>query len=135
MQISETSAKRLGDLIRERRTHIGLRQTEIIAAAGVSIATWRLIERGAATSFRGLTLAGVEKALEWPRGTIAEIVSPRGLSVQRTNELIECPDTKPPGSDALEVPLEMAALSGKLERLTAKERAAVETLIDTMLED
>lgn len=188
---------RLGGLIKERRVFLGMKQTEAAERAGVSVATWRLLESGARTAYRPLTLKAVQRALEWsvsiPAGVVeqpnfaVEAPAPRlyeelsarihelqatrerlieaevavegdegAMSVHLPEEIVRrltemdyeisnlfarrsryepADDIDPPAAVALEVPLEMAALSGKLERLTAKERAAVETLIDTMLED
>lgn len=72
---SETSAQRLGRLVRARRKALKLTQADVQKADGPSTATQRLIEGGKHTDFRGGTGSGLESALQWQPGSIDAILA------------------------------------------------------------
>ena len=89
------------------------------ATGGISSATWRMVEtRG--EPVRKSTLA-VDRALGWPFG--------------RANSILDGEDPPPASPAAQKPPLELAALSGKLDQLSDRDRRLIENMIDEMLED
>lgn len=66
------SAKELGAIVRARRLALGLKQREVVDAAGVSEPTYRAIENGR-TEAGDLTLAAVSRGLEWPSEALGRI--------------------------------------------------------------
>jgi len=68
-------AKDTAAAVRRRRIELGLTQVE---AAGrsrgqVSVATWRVLEKGLRSSFRERTVAGVGVALDWPPDALVRV--------------------------------------------------------------
>ena len=72
---SETSAQRLGRLVRERRKSLKMTQADVQEAGGPSTATLRLIEGGKHTEFRDGTGAVLEAALRWDVGSIDRVLA------------------------------------------------------------
>jgi transcriptional regulator with XRE-family HTH domain len=72
---NETSAQRLGRLIRERRKALKMTQAAIQEAGGPSTATLRLIESGKHTEFRPSTSDPLERLLRWQRGSIDAVLA------------------------------------------------------------
>ena len=64
--------QRVADAVRERRLALGLRQSDV---PGVSPASWRKLEGAKQTSYKLFLLRAVERALEWPAGTIEAIAT------------------------------------------------------------
>jgi hypothetical protein len=62
----------VADAVRERRLALGLKQTDV---AGVSPASWRKLEGAKQASYKLFLLRAVERALEWPPGTIDAIAA------------------------------------------------------------
>lgn len=69
------NAKRLGELVRQRRRELRLTQADVQERGGPSTATLRLIEGGRHTDFRQSTAGPLERALEWAPATIATILA------------------------------------------------------------
>jgi len=88
-------------------------------------------------------IAEAESRVRHPAGTPAQqLASQRDALTARERlaravdlEDFRDPDDDPPASDALSPPLELAALSGRLDELSAKQRAALETMIEAMLDE
>jgi hypothetical protein len=62
----------VAEAVRERRHALGLKQTD---ALGVSPASWRKLEGAKQESYKLFLLRAVERALEWPPGTVEAIAS------------------------------------------------------------
>src|SRR4051794_26116983 len=58
--------KRVGDAVRNQRLHLGWTQQDASEHAGVSLATWRLIESAGRDRYQDLTMRGVCRAFGWP---------------------------------------------------------------------
>jgi DNA-binding XRE family transcriptional regulator len=69
---SASPLDRVGQAVVERRLDLGLTQRELADKAGVSLNTAALLERGH-TFPRRANARKLEEALEWPRGTLAEL--------------------------------------------------------------
>jgi transcriptional regulator with XRE-family HTH domain len=64
---------RVGDAVKDRRLALGWTQQEAADRAGVSLATWRLIELAGRERFQELTLRGLVRGLGWPVGSIERL--------------------------------------------------------------
>jgi transcriptional regulator with XRE-family HTH domain len=84
----------LGQLVRERRTELGLTQAEIHSAGGPSAATLYLIETGRRGSYRPQVLRRLERALGWRAGSVRRVLE-GGQPVLEGEEKI----ISPPGED------------------------------------
>ncbi len=114
----DVNYRQLPEVVRLRREELGLTQVEAAVKADVSPSTWRAIEKAGGDGDnrrRGLTMAAVAKALDWSMEELA--ARTRGEDVQP------------------QVPVrpQIAALSGKLDRLTENDRRYVEELVDRFL--
>jgi transcriptional regulator with XRE-family HTH domain len=56
----------LGLAVKDRRLALGWTQQEAADRAGVSLATWRLVELGGRERYQELTLRGLIRGLGWP---------------------------------------------------------------------
>jgi transcriptional regulator with XRE-family HTH domain len=65
----------LAKMTRLRRERIGLGQDELADYGGPAVTTVGKIERGVQSRYAPRTLQQMDKALGWPRGTCAEIIS------------------------------------------------------------
>jgi transcriptional regulator with XRE-family HTH domain len=74
MSRKQTKAQRAGLIARERRELLGMTQADVSAAGGPSPVTLRAIENGTASHFRPYTVAALEQALSWPRGTFKQVL-------------------------------------------------------------
>jgi transcriptional regulator with XRE-family HTH domain len=68
-----TQWKRVGDAVKDRRLALGWTQQEAADRAGVSLATWRLIELAGRERFQELTLRGLVRGLGWPVGSVERL--------------------------------------------------------------
>jgi hypothetical protein len=66
----------VAEAVRERRLALGLKQSDV---PGVSAASWRKLEGAKQTSYKLFLLRAVERALEWPPGTIDAIAAGGGV--------------------------------------------------------
>ncbi len=64
---------RVGNAVKDRRLALGWTQQEAADRAGVSLATWRLIELAGRERFQELTLRGLVRGLGWPVGSIERL--------------------------------------------------------------
>lgn len=102
--------------IRSRRIAEGRTQQEMAERAGVSLATWRLLETAGRTRYQDLTLRGVTRALGWGPDAIERLLDgedpgPQGESLRPER-----------ATDDQEVPVGLARRWGQL---TADEQAKV----------
>lgn len=67
--------QQLGKEVTRRRDKLGMTQREVEAADGPSVATLRLIESAQKKGYRSGVLAALERALQWPEGTIDAILT------------------------------------------------------------
>lgn len=73
-----TEPAELASFVRTRRAELGMTQEEAAQRANIGVSTWRQIEKGEHTSFRGLTLARTAHALDVPTDVL---ISASGQSV------------------------------------------------------
>lgn len=66
-------AHRLAELMEERRLDLGLRWNDVAAESGMSVEGLRAMRRDGAIP-RPLNQRGIEKALQWRRGSIQRIL-------------------------------------------------------------
>lgn len=67
--------RRLADAVIRRRTELGMTQQDVQAAGGPATATVRNIEGAHQTSYRGVILSRLEKALGWRPGSVEAILA------------------------------------------------------------
>ena len=67
--------KRVAEAVRDRRLTLGWTQQDAADRAGVSLATWRLIESAGRDRYQDLTVRGVCRALGWSATTFDDIVA------------------------------------------------------------
>ena len=65
--------KAVGECVADRRTELHLTQQQAADAAGISKATWRLVECGYRSSYSALTLTGIARTLRWPQDAIERL--------------------------------------------------------------
>jgi len=147
----------LGVAIEDRRHALGLSQMDAAVAGGISAGTWRAVEKQNGR-VRKSTLASINRGLHWPSGTAFSALRSGTLPSVEIDEhrrlqthLVEArrfidgerdtspgpypPDDDPPASDALRAPFELAALSGRLDELSDRDRQLIETMINQMLDE
>ena len=84
--------KRLAEEVIRRRTHLGYpTRKEFAEATGFKPKTLGDLETLKRTNFSQVTLAQLEKALDWPEGRVAEILRSRLSPFARTDD--SAPDT------------------------------------------
>lgn len=71
--MTDDPLQRLGALVRRRRIVLNLSQRDAAARARISDQTWLNIENGRGATER--KLAQVERALDWPSGTIDSVMA------------------------------------------------------------
>jgi hypothetical protein len=67
--------ERVGHAVRNQRLHLGWTQQDAAEHAGVSLATWRLIEAAGRDRYQDLTMRGVCRAFQWPNDTFATLLA------------------------------------------------------------
>ena len=63
---AQDTAGALSQFVRTRRAALGLTQEAAAEKAHIGVSTWRLLEKGDTSGFRGLTLARAAQALDVP---------------------------------------------------------------------
>jgi transcriptional regulator with XRE-family HTH domain len=91
--------KRVGAAVKDRRLALGWTQQEGADRAGVSLATWRLVELGGRQRYQELTLRGLVRGLGWPLDAIDRLRA--GGDPPDADELSE----PPPNPNSLPSPL------------------------------
>lgn len=114
---------RVAKAVRRRRVELGRTQQEIADDAGVSLATWRLIESAGRDRYQDLTVRGVTKALGWHADAIDTLLDGEA----ELAELAERPST---GAVAGAVP---AGLASRWADLTPEEQSKVAGFIEGLL--
>ena len=113
--------EKVGDLIRQRRIELGIKQTEAVDRAGgrLSLKVWSNLENNKQTEYRALSLVGVADALDWPADAVQQILDGA--------DHIE-PLPARPAHDA-----EIVGYANPVD-LTAAEAARVDAYIDGLLD-
>lgn len=71
---SDPSRERLDAAMDEQRLELGLRWNQVAERAGMTYGNLHKIRKGD-TALTGLAKAGIERALEWPRGHIDKLLN------------------------------------------------------------
>lgn len=113
---------RVAKTVRRRRVEMGRTQQDIAEQAGVSLATWRLVETAGRDRYQDLTVRGLTRALGW---------RPEAIDLLLAGDV---PDDEllvptPPSASA-EVP---AGLARRWRDLSAEEQSKVEGFIEGLL--
>ncbi|MDQ1247902.1 MAG: hypothetical protein QG597_2274 [Actinomycetota bacterium] len=95
------SREQLGAWVRERRRELGLTQEAVAARGPLSPKTVRTVESGKATGLRNPTRVGLERALEWPAGSVREAVE-QGRRPEPVADKPKSPSRKAPGDQGPE---------------------------------
>lgn len=95
-------------------------QADLVRASGVSDTTIRDIQQGLKVTYRPSTLAKIATALGWTEDSLDRI--------WRGEEPVNLGSTVVVGEDK-----QPALLSGKLERLSERDRRIIERMVDEML--
>lgn len=98
MDLGEPDWRRLAAAVIARREELDLTQEDVRQKGGPSTATMRLIEGALQTSYRGVILARLERALEWEPGSVRAIL--RGGEPTPLRHAQEGPD-EPAGAVAV----------------------------------
>ena len=121
--------QRVAEAIRDRRLTLRRTQQEMSEAAGVSLATWRLLETAGRERYQGLTLRGVTSALGWTPDAIDRLLAGDAAPAELTAD--------PSGPDPLadltagdDVPVGFAR---RWRDLTPEERAKVLGFVDGLV--
>jgi hypothetical protein len=64
----------LAQEVQRRRQELGISRRRACVYADVMLGTWRELERGLMTGYTDTVLAGVERALQWEPGSIAQVL-------------------------------------------------------------
>lgn len=118
---------RVAAAVLARRVQLGLTQEDAAERGGLSATTWRLLENRAQSSYRRLTLAGVERALGWAAGSIAALLDGRDPT-----EAGHRRDGDGDGDDDADA---VVRLRGKVAQLSHDDARAIEALVDRLLAD
>jgi hypothetical protein len=87
MKIDDMEAwRRLGRAVARRRTELRMTQSDVSAHGGPSLATMQAIEAARQDSYRDRTLADLEQALGWQRGSVESVLFSGGDPVVESTE-------------------------------------------------
>jgi DNA-binding XRE family transcriptional regulator len=137
---SEPWAK-VGQAVRNQRLHLGWTQQDAAEHAGVSLATWRLIEAGGRDRYQELTIRGVCRAFGWPTDAFAVILGggdpPELVDLESTGAAkatataTAATPAERPARDDRPLPVGFAR---KYLELTHTEQAMVEGYLEALLD-
>lgn len=113
---------RVARAVRHRRVELGRTQQDIAEQAGVSLATWRLVESSGRSRYQDLTVRGITRVLGWSPDAFERLLAG---PVGEQDLLIESGD-----DGTTTVP---AGLADRWRDLSAGERAKVEGFIEGLL--
>lgn len=116
----------LAAAVRARRTQLGWSQRELAERSDVSEPSINVIENARQESYRGITLSRIGAALGWDHGELGKLMAEDGYSLPEPGQ--------PRTGDGRDRP-NLAALHGKLDQLSEKDRAIVEDMIDRLLDE
>jgi len=135
--------ERVGHAVRNQRLHLGWTQQEASENAGVSLATWRLIEAAGRDRYQDLTMRGVCRAFGWPNDTFPALLGgaepPPLLDASQLPTPAAPPfaatadpanPTVPPGRDA-SLP---AGFARKYLTLSHREQAMLEGYLEALID-
>ena len=123
----------MGRAVRDQRLHVGWTQQEAAERAGVSLATWRLIESGGRDRYQELTVRGVTRCLGWPADAFDRILDGEPappLGAVAAHAPATSPTSRTAPGDA-ELP---AGFAQKYLELTPEEQAMVHGYVDGLAE-
>jgi transcriptional regulator with XRE-family HTH domain len=106
-----------GAALTRRMEELGLSQQELAQLAKVSTSTIRKLQRGTQPTYQRAKLAALSRALQWPADALARLLD----------------GADPVGIQAVDAHAVPAALSGKIARLSERDRRLVELIVDNML--
>lgn len=118
--------KAVGDCVRTRRVELRLRQEDAAEVAGISIATWRLLEGGVREGYRNSTKVAVAQALRWPQDAIDRLLA--GASPGALTQEAEATEAKLAGGTPFN-----PWLARRWSMLSRLEQKRVEAFIDEIL--
>ena len=75
----ERRAQRIAQAVRTRREQLALTMTEAARRAELSWPTWQRVESGEQDTFKGPTIKGISKALQWPEDWLIKLRSGQGI--------------------------------------------------------
>lgn len=78
-------AEHLAAAVKSRRLHLGLAQDDLAERGGPSVVTVRQIEQARLSRPQDLTLAGLDRALEWTQGSAARVLAGGNPTVTEGN--------------------------------------------------
>lgn len=132
----DTDWSRVGPAIEERMVALGLdTQAAAAAAAGVHVETFRDVLLARRKTFKKITLNKIERGLRWPPNTLLGIAIGRDPASFPTMEYDATPATHvdSEAGRAQDEAARPALLSGKLDRLSERDRRIIEAMVDEML--
>lgn len=113
---------RVARTVRRRRVELGRTQQDIAEQAGVSLATWRLVETAGRDRYQDLTVRGLTRALGWRPEAIDQLLE---------GDVADDDLLVPAGSpSSAEVP---AGLARRWSDLSPAEQSKVEGFIEGLL--
>jgi transcriptional regulator with XRE-family HTH domain len=83
--VTQTGLGRLATAIKARRAELGLAQGDLTARGGPSIVTVGQLERGQIERPQAVTLARLERALDWTAGSASRVLAGGEPSVTSVN--------------------------------------------------
>jgi transcriptional regulator with XRE-family HTH domain len=125
MPSADDRLRRLGELVAERRTALGLSYTSAVSTAGMNKRTWQRFEAGERT--QDAKYAGVERALHWQEGAIQRFLT--GGPEPQDRNLIAVLPAGDGEVDEVYGPAEHTGPPEEYYRLNPDVRAALDTII------
>lgn len=97
MTYSDEARRRLGEAVRARREELGLAQRKLQVRGGPSVVTVGNVEKATGDEPSRLTLAGLDRALDWKSGSAALLLAggdaePRGFADHVDDEIQKMKD-------------------------------------------
>jgi transcriptional regulator with XRE-family HTH domain len=119
--------------INDRLADLGWDQAALVRASGVSATTVRWLQNASQPRYRPSTLTRVAKALGWSANAI-ERLRKEGEAPEPLLDP-EWPQTQRPFDEEPPEEPSVAALSGKIERLSPRQRESIDRIVSDMLGD
>jgi len=135
--------ERVGHAVRNQRLHLGWTQQEASENAGVSLATWRLIEAAGRDRYQDLTMRGVCRAFGWPNDTFPALLGgaepPALLDASQLPKPAPPPAAAPTDPASPTVPLGRdtslpAGFARKYLTLSHREQAMLEGYLEALID-
>lgn len=134
MKIDDMEAwRRLGRAVAGRRTELRLTQSDVAARGGPSLATMQAIEASRQDSYRDRTLADLEAALGWERGSVEAVLFSGAAPAIAADAALADP-VGPQSEDAEEMVFRLRVPPGATPRQREAARRAAEASVRAVLE-